>query len=177
MVGQVSIPVRIGVPDEVELAAVTFAAEVEAWLRTQVKPEVPVRWRPQGGGRVTVRNVEHLAELIAGLPAPGAWGVLERPIVARWTQTMRVPEGWIIEVDGGSGPDAFARRVRWAESETSGSRSTRLRCTNAAGGRAATYFASEVIPSPIDAARIMWSWLRGELPAGYGLREIVDGVD
>lgn len=169
-------PVRVDVLDEV-VVDVTFADDVEAWLHTQTEPDVPVRWLPQGGGRVTVRNPEHLAELVAALTIPGAWGVLERPVTSRWAQTMRIDHGWIIEVDGGSGPDAFARRVRWAEDQTPHASNPRMRCTNSAGGRGATYFFSEWITSSAGAAQIMWTWLRGRLAEGYELREVTDGVD
>lgn len=156
-------------------ATTTLGSAVDLWLHSQELPDVPVRWWPQCGGHTAVSSVEQLAGLVARLlPALGSWGVAERVLTGAWAQTMRIPHGWIIEVDGGPGPNAFAQRVQRTSRCVAG---VRQRCTNAEGGRAATYFTTEVIGSPSDAARIMWAWLRGRLPPGYELRAIVNGVD
>lgn len=41
----------------------------------------------------------------------GDWAVLEPVGGQRWAQTMRVPDGWIVEVDGAGLADPMAWRV------------------------------------------------------------------
>lgn len=153
-----------------------FVADVERWLATQELPDVPIRWHGPVGGRA-VSGVEMLAGLVAGLREPGSWGVADRPVTGAWAQTMRIHDGWIIEVDGGTGPDAFARRVRRTTDSAGETTGTRRRCSNPRGDPVASCFDTEVIASPAVVARLMWTWLRGRLPAGYETRPLIRGLD
>ena len=164
-------PVRVGDQDEAE-----FFADLVRWLIEQPQPEPSVRWRNRGLGSVQVPSVGHLAELVGALAYVGAWGVVDREPDGPWAQVMRVPEGWIVEVDGGIGPDAFARRVRWAEHEAAQHSDPPLSCANPLATGGATYFLDELIPSPEEAARILWTWLRRGLRAGYEVRVVEDNA-
>lgn len=125
----------------------SIALDIDTWLRTQVQPEVPVRWKRKGGGRGTVKDAQHLAELVAGLGAVGDFGIVEREGVG-WGQTMNVGSGFIVEVNGIPGPECFTRRVVSTFGE---------------GG--------EIIGSASSAAMVLWSWMRTGLPGGYILRQ------
>lgn len=91
-----------------------------------------------------------------------------------WGQTMRVRGGWIVEVDGGNGPDNFARRVRHAGRIPP---SGLLRTRDADGRNGASYYADEVIASATEVARLLWGWVHRGLPAGFEVRELQEGVD
>lgn len=153
------------------------ASEIEVWLLTQVQLEMPLRWLPGAGGCFLVRDVGELADRLTALTSSGEWGVLKRsPGQQPWAQSMRVPGGWVVEVDGGDGPEAFARRVRRAGSSP-GAGFAPLRCTNAEGRYGTSYFPGEVFASAGEAARILWTWMGGSLVGGHELRDLEEGVD
>ena len=118
---------------------------------------------------------QHLAALVGSLVEVGEWGSLRQPNdVNLWNQTMRVPGGWVVEVPGLPGPDQFARRVQLLN--TAPFTIDRDQSSNHEDGRGAFYLAADVIPTAAEAARVMWSWLKGSLPEGYELRQIDPGI-
>jgi len=129
----------------------TTADAVEAWLHASPAPDAPVLWRPWGRDGTPVRSADALAALVAALAIPGAWGVVERAEAAVWGQTMRVPGGYIVEVNGEPGPESFARRVVVPGAER------------------------ETFAIASEAAAVLWSWLRGGVPEGLELRELRAG--
>jgi len=137
-----------------ELEAVverTFASAVELWLQLQPLAEAPVRWAPRGAAPGSpVPSRERLVELVAGLGVPGRWAVVRRPSTRLWAQTMRVPGGWIVEVNGVPGPECYARRVQT------------MACDEP----------RDVLTDPRVAADVIWAWLRGQLAAGFELRDL-----
>ena len=169
MTGLLTTPVA---PEPVRVSSI--ADEVEAWLRTVVQPAQPVWWLPRGDAPVAVRGREDLAELLARLDKVGEWGVAKRPHTAMWGQSMRVRDGWIVEVCGIPGPDCFARRVRAVGSRSAGRAKPRA---GRLGRPTVTYQKGESIGSASEAADVLWSWLCGRLPDGYELRDVVEGVD
>lgn len=148
----------------------SLAVEVEEWLRTEIRPSAPVLWCPRGTAVTTVGGADALATQVGTLVTEGAWAVARRTHGWTWAQCMRVDGGWIVEVNGIPGPDCFARRVQ-ATAKRKGMRRARRRVRD--GGRLmATYARADVIGSAEVAGAIMWSWLRGALPAGYHLDDI-----
>lgn len=145
-----------------------FAADVEQWLRREVKPEAPVLWRPRGSGGQPVRGADDLAERVSTLAEEGEWAVVSRAHGATWGQCMRVERGWIVEVNGIPGPDCYVRRVRRGGRGLPGTR----RRVHSNGHLMAIYESRDVMATPASVADIMWSWLRGALPEGYVLCEI-----
>ena len=156
----------------VEAVKASLAAEVEEWLRVNARPSAPVLWCPRGTAEATVGGTDVLAVKVATLMTEGDWAVARRTHGRTWTQCMRVDGGWIVEVNGIPGPECYARRV---EVTRNGRRKPHARRRVHDRGRLmATYGRADVISSPETAAAIMWSWLRGSLPAGYHLRDIED---
>jgi len=149
---------------------VSLAGEVEEWLRVNVRPSAPVLWCPRGTAEATIGGADALAAKVATLGAEGDWAVARRAHGRTWAQCMRVSGGWIVEVNGIPGPDCFARRVQSSQKRKGMLRGRRR--VHDRGRLMAIYERAEVIDSPATAAAIMWSWLRGALPAGYHLLEL-----
>ena len=153
-----------------DATATPLAAEVEEWLGAEVRSSAPVLWCPRGTVEATVGGADALAGKIARVVVEGEWGVARRTHGWTWAQCMRVDGGWIVEVNGIPGPDCFARRV---QVDGNGRRALRgRRRVHDRGRLMATYERAEVIGSAEAAGEIMWSWLRGALPAGYHLQDI-----
>ncbi|WOQ17858.1 hypothetical protein [Raineyella sp. W15-4] len=150
-----------------------LADQAETWLRQQTQPQEPVIWRPEDGDDTFVHDIGQLSTLLRALQEPGDWGVLSRAGKQPWAQSMRVQGGWIVEVDGGTGPESFARRVQ----RIGGAMTDVQRCCADVVGRGTNYFGDEMIVSPVDAAQVLWAWICGGLPAGYTLRQLVEGID
>lgn len=149
---------------------VSIATQVEEWLRASSGTSAPVLWCPRGTAEATVSGADALTAKVAALTMEGDWAVARRTNGRTWAQCMRVDGGWIVEVNGIPGPDCFVRRV-----QVTGIRNRKLRGPRRVydGGRLmATYGRADVIDSPEVAAAIMWSWLRGALPAGFHLHDI-----
>jgi hypothetical protein len=154
----------------VEAREGSVAAEIEEWLRGQASTSAPVLWCPRGTAEATVGGVDALTAKVATLVTEGDWAVARRTNGRTWTQCMRVDGGWIVEVNGIPGPDCFARRVR-SSSARKGMMRGRRRVRDR-GRVMATFDRADVIGSPEVASAVMWSWLRGALPAGYELKDI-----
>lgn len=155
------------------LASPDLADLVEEWLRTQTQPQEPVIWTTEHGRRFVVDDAVQLAARLRALKHPGDWGVVARASGRPWAQSMRVDDGWIVEVDGGTGPQNYAKRVqRIGEPLTDLHRA----CADVPF-RGVSYFGDESFGTPLEAARVLWAWVAGGLPLGYSLRELVEGVD
>lgn len=154
-----------------------FLAEVATWLQTQTEPARPVRWRFRGGKPVEVRGLAHLSQLVLALNATADWAVVERPGGVPWAQTMRVAGGWITEVDGGEDQDSYARRVIRAGVVKPGELFEVVSCNDAGGKGGALYLVPEILATPTEVARMLWSWVHGRLPGEYELRELNEYLD
>ncbi|WES64649.1 hypothetical protein P0L94_00935 [Microbacter sp. GSS18] len=98
----------------------------------------------------------------------GAWAVVRRRHGSTWAQCMRVPGGWIVEVNGMPGPECYARRVH---SIRAGMRRGR-RYARDDGRLMAIYEPRDVVVTPAEVAEIIWTWLRGSVAERFALREI-----
>ncbi len=155
------------------LASAGLTDEVETWLQTQTQPKEPVIWTPEDGEKVTVSSAVHLSGLLQALARPGDWGAVALASGRPWAQAMRVETGWVVEVDGGTGPDNFAKRVqRDGESLTDLQRA----CPDVPM-RGVQYFGDELFASALEAAQVLWAWVCGGLPAGYSVRNLIPGRD
>ena len=150
-----------------------LADQVEEWLQRQTKPQQPVIWSPESGETFLVHDMGELTGHLIALGRTGDWGALSRGDGVPWGQSMRVEDGWIVEVDGGTGPDNFARRVQRVGEPVGDLR----RACAGEWFRGVSYLGDESFASALEAARVLWGWVNGGLPAGYSLRDLVDGVD
>lgn len=143
-----------------EAVAVLDVADL---LETQAETERAITWDPGWSGRaLVVRGPEHLSVLVSTLGLSDFGGVRRegdpRP---RWTQTKRMPQGWIVEV-------CDCPTDEWPSRAYRGTAGTYLREV-----LPRVHFGAEYFP-PGDAADLMWSWLRGNLPEGVALARAVD---
>ena len=163
MTESTEVAVVVGVP------GLEATAEIETWLATQVEPEGRLRWGGWDRDGVPVRNTAQLAELVSQLSGPPDFGVLEREGGFPWAQTMRVPGGFVVEVNG----DDWARRVYpigslGPDGPKVVARNPRLKFPNGT-----SFLDGENIPTASGVAQLLWSWVWGRiLPAGYQLRDV-----
>ncbi|WP_061962311.1 hypothetical protein [Demequina flava] len=143
-------PVRTPVETPLAEPGLDVSKELDTWLETMVKPESPVRWRHRGRAPIPMSSATALESRVRLLSNQNDWGVVERRRAGEWAQTMHLPDGYIIEVNGVPGPHCFARRVQGVDG-------------------------SEKFASAAVVADVLWSWLRISLPAGYSLRELSEG--
>jgi hypothetical protein len=147
-------------------------SELLKLLRPQTYLHPAALWRPFGGTGFTIADADHLIDLISMLAIDGDWAVAERG--SSWAQAMRVPLGWIVEVNGEPGPECFARRVRPAGLSEHPTHD-QLGAWSLDGLQRATYTPSEGVASAPVAAALIWGWLHGELLEGYTLRQLEVG--
>lgn len=155
------------------LEEITIDVEVEEWLAAQARPDEPLLWRPRGNRGVEVESLEQLLGLVRGLTMVRDWAVLERG-GRHWGQTMRIEDGWIVEIDGIGTEEQFARRVYPIGSL--GPAGGRTPSFDADGECAASHMDGESVSSR-EAALILWTWMRGALPSGYESRTLEEGAD
>lgn len=145
-----------------------LVTDIETYLQSQPQPELVFWWFQKGGHISPVPSLARLTELVAALRGPGQFGLVERVDGIPWAQTMSVPQGWIVEVDGRgmTAAERFAQRVRRVVSEPGKDAQV------GDGKPRVIYYPEEVVSSAAEVARIMWFWLHLRLPGGYEHRRL-----
>lgn len=144
-------------PLELEHAAGTIE---QAWtlvvLATQPAPERArlwhARWAEDG---TAIRGLEHLVVLLSALSPDGGFAGVTDPETARWAQSKRIGDRWVLELHDGHGH--WPRVVVPAQGDDA--------------VFAALDTASGVLWSHQAVAGLVWGWVNGTLLDGYALVE------